>query len=70
MDYKEAVERKLTEIIGNMDELARCRELWRKIVNAYEQHGEDGIKSTLIKQAKEISQRFEKLLEQLRKKLY
>ncbi len=66
MNYKEAGERKIT---GEADELGRCRELWRKIVNAYEHTGEDAIKSVLIEHSKSLTKEFDKLLNQLRKKL-
>jgi len=66
MDYKEAVERKIT---GEANELGRCRELWRKIVNAYEHGGEDAIKFALIEHSKGLTKEFNKLLNQLRKKL-
>ncbi len=66
MSYKEAVERKITR---EANELGRCRELWRKIVNAYEHAGEDVIKSVLIEHSKSLTKEFDKLLNQLRKKL-
>ncbi len=66
MNYKEAGERKIT---GEADESGRCRELWRKIVNAYEHTGEDAIKSVLIEHSKSLTKEFDKLLNQLRKKL-
>jgi len=66
MSYKEAVERKITR---EANELGRCRELWRKIVNAYEYAGEDAIKSVLIEHSKSLTKEFDKLLNQLRKKL-
>jgi hypothetical protein len=66
MDYKEAVERKIT---GEANELGRCRELWRKIVNAHEHAGEDAIKSVLIEHSKSLTKEFDKLLNQLRKRL-
>jgi len=66
MDYKEAVERKIT---GEANELGRCKELWRKIVNAYEHGGEDVIKSVLIEHGNSLTKEFDKLLNQLRKKL-
>jgi len=66
MSYKEAVERK---IAGEANELGRCRELWRNIVNAYEHGGEDAIKSALIEHSKSLTKEFDKLLNQLRKKL-
>jgi hypothetical protein len=66
MDYKEAVERKIT---GEANELSRCRELWRKIVSAYEHAGEDAIKSALIEHSKGLTEESDKLLNQLRKKL-
>jgi len=66
MSYKEAVERKITK---EADELGRCRELWRKIVNAYEHAGEDVIKSVLIENSKSLTKEFDELLNQLREKL-
>jgi len=66
MSYKEAVERKIT---GEANELSRCKELWRKIVNAYEHGGEDAIKSVLIEHGKSLTKEFDQLLNQLRKKL-
>ncbi|MFQ6052427.1 MAG: hypothetical protein ACE5K4_12155 [Candidatus Hydrothermarchaeota archaeon] len=66
MNYKEAVERKIT---GEANELSRCRELWRKIVIAYEHGGEDAIKSVLIERSKSLTREFDKLLNQLRKRL-
>ena len=66
MDYKEAVERK---IIEEANELGRCRELWRKIVNAYEHAGEDAIKPALIEHSESLTKEFDKLLNQLRKRL-
>jgi hypothetical protein len=66
MSYKEAVERKITE---RASELGQCRELWRKIVNAYDHGGEYAIKSVLIERSKSLTKEFDKLLNQLRKKL-
>ncbi|MFQ5836031.1 MAG: hypothetical protein ACE5HR_08960 [bacterium] len=66
MSYKEAVERKIT---GEANDLGQCRELWRKIVNAYEHGGEDAIKSVLIEHSKSLTKEFDKFLNQLRKKL-
>ena len=66
MNYKEAVEKKITE---ESDKLGRRRELWGKVNSAYEQGGEDVIKSALIRDSDGIIDEFNKLLEQLRKKL-
>lgn len=66
MNYKESIEKKIT---GEPDELARRKELWGKIVNAYEQDGKDAIKSVLIKRSDSVTEEFDKLLKQLRKKL-
>ena len=66
MSYKEAVERKITKEANG---LGQCRELWRKIVNAHEHAGEDAIKSVLIEYSKSLTKEFDKLLNQLRKKL-
>jgi len=61
MNYKEAVERKI--------DAEMCKELWREIATGYEQSGEDGINSVLVKNADEIVNKFRELLNQLRKKL-
>ena len=66
MNYKEAIERKIN---GEAAELDRRRELWGKVVSAYEQGGEDAIKSFLIKHSDGIIDEFNKLLEKLRKEL-
>ncbi len=66
MNYKEAVEKKIT---GETDELERRKELWGNIDNAYEKRGEEGIKSVLIKSSDSITEKFDKLLKALRKKL-
>lgn len=66
MNYKEAIERKIN---GEAAELDRRRELWGKVVSAYEQGGEDAIKSVLIKHSDGIIDEFNKLLEKLRKEL-
>lgn len=66
MSYKEAVERKIT---GEPNQLGRCSELWRRIVNAYEHGGEDAIKSVLIEHSKSLTREFDELLNQLRKRL-
>ena len=66
MSYKEAVERKIT---GEAGELSQCRQLWREIVSAYEYGGEDAIESVLIEHSKSLTREFDKLLNQLRKKL-
>ena len=66
MNYKEAVERKIT---GEASELSQCRQLWREIVNAYEHGGEDAIKSVLIERSRSLTREFDKLLNQLRKRL-
>ena len=66
MNYKEAVEKK---IIGEADELERRKELWGNIDNANDKGGEDGIKSVLIKSSDSITEKFDKLLKALRKKL-
>lgn len=66
MNYKESVKRK---IIGEADELDRRKELWERIVNAYEQGGEDAIKSILIMSSNSVTEEFNKLLKQLREKL-
>ena len=66
MNYNEAVQKKIT---GEATESDRRKELWEKILNAYEQSGEDAIKSVLIKRSDTITQEFDKLLKQLGKKL-
>ncbi len=66
MNYKEAVEKKIT---GEADELERRKELWGNIDNAYDKGGEDGIKSVLIKSSDSITEKFDKLLKAIRKKL-
>lgn len=66
MDYKEAVEGKLA---GETNELLRLREIWAEIVNAFEEGGEDPVKSALNGRADKITNEFKQLLEQLRKKL-
>jgi len=66
MNYKEAVEAKIT---GETNNLNRRKELWKEIVNAYNEGGEDSIKEVLSQQADEITREFEELIEQLRKKL-
>ena len=60
MNYKESVERKLGEEM--------CKELWGKIATAYEQSGNDGINSILGKNADEVINKFQELLNRLRKK--
>jgi len=60
MNYKEAVEEKIKE--------ESCKNLWREITTAYEQSGEEGIKTILGKKADEIVNKFQELVEQLRKK--
>lgn len=66
MNYKENVEKKIT---GEGNELNRRKELWEKIINAYEQGGKDAIKSVLIKESDDLMNKFNNLLEQLNKKL-
>jgi len=66
MNYKEAVEKKIT---GEANELDRRSELWGKVNSAYEQGGENTIKSVLIKDSDGIIDEFNELLEQLREKL-
>ena len=66
MNYKEAVEKKIT---GEADELERRKELWGNIDKAYVKGGGDGIKSVLIKSSDSITEKFDKLLKALRKKL-
>ncbi len=66
MNYKEAVEKKIT---GEADELGRRRDLWGKVVSAHEQGGEDAIKSVLIEHSNGIIEKFNELLEQLKKTL-
>jgi hypothetical protein len=66
MRYKEAVEGKLT---GGTNDLIRLKEIWKEIVNAFEEGGEDSIKSVLNGRADKITNEFKELLEQLRKKL-
>ena len=66
MSYKEAVERKITK---KANDLGQCRELWRKIANAYQHTGEDAIKSVLIEHSKSLTKEFDKLFNQLKKKL-
>jgi molybdenum-dependent DNA-binding transcriptional regulator ModE len=65
MNYNEAIKEKIT---GETTELDRRRELWKEIVSAYEQGGEDAIKSVLTKHSDRIINEFDRLLEQLRKK--
>lgn len=66
MKYEKAVEK---QILGETDELNRRKELWREIFTGYENGGEDMIKSVLITHTDKIKEGFEKLLNQLRKKL-
>ncbi len=66
MGFKEPVERKIR---GETNELNRRKELWRKVVIAYEEGGQDEIKSILAKHGDKITKKFEELLEQLKKKL-
>jgi len=66
MNYKEAVKRKIT---GGANEVNRRKDLWSKIDDAYEQGGEDAIKSVLIKSSDSVTEEFDKLLKQLREKL-
>jgi len=66
MSYKEAIERKLA---GEPNELLRLREIWTEIVNAFEEGGEDSVKSALNRRANRITNEFRQLLDQLREKL-
>ena len=66
MDYREAVKRK---IAGEPNEVDRRKELWEKIDSGYERGGKDAIKSVLIKRSDSITEKFDKLLKQLREKL-
>jgi len=66
MNYREAVEKKL---IGEMEEVARLKDLWGEIVEAFEEGGEDSIKSVLSKRVDEINKNFKGLLDNLRKRL-
>ncbi len=66
MKYEKAVEK---QIPGETDELNRRKELWREIFTTYENAGEDMIKSVLMTHTDKITEGFEKLLNQLRKKL-
>jgi len=66
MRYKEAVEGKL---IGGTNDSIRIKELWKEIVNAFEEGGEDSVKGVLNGHADKITSEFKELLEQLRKKL-
>lgn len=66
MNYSETVKGK---ILGEGNELDRRKDLWSKIDGAYEQGGEDAIKSVLIKSSDSVTEEFDKLLKQLREKL-
>jgi len=66
MNYSEAVKGKIP---GDGNELDRRKDLWSKIDGAYEQGGEDAIKSVLIKSSDSVTEEFDKLLKQLREKL-
>ncbi len=66
MNYREAVER---QIAGETNELNRGKELWEEIVTAYEQGGEDLVKSVLTTHGDTITGEFEELLKRLRQKL-
>ena len=66
MNYKEAVGKRIT---GDADALTRRRKLWEEIVSAYEQEGEDGVKSVLMKRSYGITEEFNKLLRRLEDKL-
>lgn len=66
MNYKETVER---QISGDADELMRRKELWGEIVDAYNNGGEDGVKSVLTAHAGKITNEFKDLLNQLERSL-
>lgn len=66
MNYKESVEKKIN---GEDDGSDRRRDLWGKILSAYEQGGKDSIKSVLNKHSDGIIDEFNELLKQLGEKL-
>ena len=67
MNYKEVVEVKITgETTNNLNQR---KELWKEIVNAYNEGGEDSVKEVLSQQVDEITEEFKTLLARLREKL-
>ena len=62
MNYKEAVGNRIT---GDADALTRRRKLWEEIASAYEQEGEDGVKSVLMRRSLIITEEFNKLVRRL-----
>ena len=66
MDYKEAVERKIT---GEGDEVNQRRKLWDKIVKSHKRGGMSAIESVLTEEySNKITEEFDKLLKQLEEK--
>jgi len=66
MNYKESIGKKL---MGEMEEVTRLKDLWGEIVKAFEEGGEDSIKSVLSQRVDEINKNFKGLLDKLRKRL-
>lgn len=66
MDYKEAVEKQLS---GDDGEQERRRLLWANIVAAYDNKGEDGVKTALTEHVETITMEFKEILKKLDKKI-
>lgn len=66
MDYKEAVD---NEIKGDEEEIKRRKEIWGKIAKSFDQRGESELIATLSSESENTTKEFEKLIEELNKKL-
>lgn len=66
MDYKEAVEKQLSD---DADEQKRLRLLWGDIVTAYDNRGEDGVKAALTEHVERITMEFKEIRKKLDKKI-
>ena len=67
MSYRDAVAKRIE---GDRDALNRRRKLWEEIASAHEKEGEDGVKSVLVKRSSGITQKFNRLLRDLERKLW
>lgn len=67
MDYKEKVKEKIKKIKEGIKE-ENCQSLWEEITASYEEGGNNKVKDVLSKKAKEISEKFKELLQNLEKK--
>jgi len=67
--YKEEVVMNYSEEVAERVDNKDCKEVWNEISAAYDQDGEEGVKSVLIGKAEDIEREYQEVCEQLKQKL-